>query len=165
MKGTDPEIGRTMEFLSLQDRYAPQNKCFGCGPANAQGLRIKSFADGDETFATWTPSPHHQAFEGALNGGIIGALLDCHSNWTAAYHLMRRSKAESPPCTVTAEYAVKLRRPCPVDSPVHLRAKVVESTDDRATIEATLSSNGELCATCRGTFVAVKPGHPAYHRW
>jgi acyl-coenzyme A thioesterase PaaI-like protein len=130
MEGTDRETGRTMEFLSLQDRYAPQNKCFGCGPANAQGLRIKSFADGDETFATWTPSPHHQAFDGVLNGGIIGALLDCHSNWTAAYHLMKRSGAESPPCTVTAEYAVQLRRPCPVDNPVHLRAQVVESTDD-----------------------------------
>ncbi len=165
MEGTDPEIGRTMEFLSLQDRYAPQNKCFGCGPANAQGLRIKTFADGDETFATWTPAPHHQAFDGVLNGGIIGALLDCHSNWTAAYHLMKRSAAESPPCTVTAEYAVKLRRPCPVDRPVQLRAKVVESSDDRATIEATLTSDGEVCATCRGTFVAVKPGHPAYHRW
>ena len=24
---------------------------------------------------------------------------------------------------------------------------------------------GKVCATCRGTFVAVKEGHPAYHRW
>ena len=30
------------------------------------------------------PEPHHLAFEGVLNGGICGALLDCHSNWTAA---------------------------------------------------------------------------------
>ncbi len=37
----------------------------------------------------FTPEPHHQAFPGMLNGGIIGALLDCHSNWTAAYHLMK----------------------------------------------------------------------------
>jgi len=36
---------------------------------------------------------------------------------------------------------------------------------DRATVEATLSCEGKVCATCRGTFVAVKPGHPAYHRW
>ena len=28
------------------------------------------------------------ANDGVLNGGIIGALLDCHSNWTAAHHLM-----------------------------------------------------------------------------
>ena len=44
-------------------------------------------------------------------------------------------------------------------------ARVVESDDDRATVEATLTAGGEVTATCRGTFVAVKPGHPAYHRW
>ena len=28
-----------------------------------------------------------------LNGGIVGALLDCHSNWAAAYHLMTNAGA------------------------------------------------------------------------
>ena len=27
--------------LSLQDRYAPHSRCFGCGPANERGLRIE----------------------------------------------------------------------------------------------------------------------------
>ena len=156
---------RPDQGTSLQDRYAPQNRCFGCGPANAQGLRIKSFPDGDEVRATWTPSPHHEAFEGILNGGIIGALLDCHSNWTAAYHLMRQSGADTPPCTVTAEYAIKLKRPTPMKGPIELKARVVESSPDRATIEASLEAGGQVCATCRGVFVAVQPGHPAYHRW
>jgi len=31
--------------------------------------------------------------------------------------------------------------------------------------EGRLLAGGELCAACRGVFVAVKPGHPAYHRW
>ena len=48
---------------------------------------------------------------------------------------------------------------------MRLRARVVESSDDRAVVEATLTSGGKVTATCRGTFVAVKPGHPAYHRW
>ena len=65
---------------SLQDRFAPHNACFGCGPANEQGLRIKSMVQGDELLARWTPQSHHEAFPGMLNGGIIGALLDCHSN-------------------------------------------------------------------------------------
>ena len=151
--------------LSLQDRYAPHNACFGCGPANPKGLRIKSHAVGDEVHATWTPERHHEAFEGMLNGGIIGTLLDCHSNWTAAHHLMRKAGADSPPCTVTAEYAVKLRRPCLSAGPVLLRAKVVESDESRAVVEATLEAGDQVCATCRGTFVAVKPGNPAYHRW
>jgi acyl-coenzyme A thioesterase PaaI-like protein len=150
---------------SLQERYAPHSICFGCGPANAQGLRIRSFAHGEEVVAEWKPEPCHQAFEGALNGGIIGTLFDCHCNWTAAHHLMRRADLAAVPPTVTAEFAVRFKRPTPSTSPVTLRARVVESSDDRATVEGTLESAGVVCATCRGTFVAVHPGHPAYHRW
>jgi hypothetical protein len=38
---------------SLQERYAPSNACFGCGPANPQGLRIRSFEEGDAVVAHW----------------------------------------------------------------------------------------------------------------
>jgi acyl-coenzyme A thioesterase PaaI-like protein len=150
---------------SLQETYAPHNACFGCGPANEKGLRIRSFAQGDELVATWTPQPHHEAFPGVLNGGIIGALLDCHLNWAATYHLMKKRGAPTPPCTVTADYAIVLKRPCPTDGPVQLKARVVESTNDRAVVEGTLEAQGKVRATCKGTFVAVEEGHPAYHRW
>ena len=150
---------------SLQERYAPSNKCFGCGPANAKGLRLRSFERDDEVVCEWQPQEHHEAFPGMLNGGIIGSLLDCHCNWTAAWHLMQTTGATSPPCTVTAEYAIKLRRPTPSHGPVLLRAKVVESTDRKAVVEAELLADGQVTATCRGTFVAVREGHPAFHRW
>ena len=47
-------------------------------------------------------------------------------------------------------------------APVRLRARVVESSDDRATVEGTLESGGTVTATCRGTFVIAKKGHPAH---
>ena len=150
---------------SLQERYAPANACFGCGPANPNGLHVRSFLEGEDVVADWRPEPHHEAFPGVLNGGIIGALLDCHSNWAAAVHLMARQGAETPPCTVTADYAVRLLRPAPSAGPVRLHARVAESSEDRAVVEASLEAGGKTCATCRGTFVAVRPGHPAYHRW
>ncbi|HVF56125.1 MAG TPA: PaaI family thioesterase [Pyrinomonadaceae bacterium] len=156
-----------MTEKSLQETYAPASACFGCGPSNPKGLHIRSFAleETGETIAEWTPEPHHEAFPGMLNGGIVGALLDCHSNWAAAWHLMRRTGAATPPCTVTAEYSVKLLRPTPTDNKLKLTAVVVEASDDRAVVEAKLVAGEKICATCRGTFVAVKPGHPAYHRW
>ena len=156
-----------MEELSLQERYSPLGACFGCGPTNEQGLRIRSFVSegGTEVVCDWKPKTHHEAFPGMLNGGIVGALLDCHSNWTAGYHLMLRNRLGQVPCTVTADYAVKLLRPTPTDAALHIAARVVESSEDRAIVEAEITAKGKLCATCRGTFVAVKPGHPAYHRW
>ncbi len=150
---------------SLQETYAPNNRCFGCGPANEKGLRIKSFLQGDDVVCEWRPQPHHLAFDGILNGGICGALLDCHGNWTAAYHLMRKSGATIPPSTVTSEFYVRLKRITPMDATLQLRARVVESTEDTAVVEAEIVADGKVTATCHGTFVAVREGHPAYHRW
>jgi acyl-coenzyme A thioesterase PaaI-like protein len=152
---------------SLQETYASSSTCYGCGPSNPQGLRIRSFVtgDGDEVVAEWQPQPHHEAYPGALNGGIIGTLLDCHSNWAATWHLMQKQGEDHPPATVTAEYCVRFRKPTPTDEPVRLVARVVESKDDRAVVESQIIAKGEVTATFRGTFVAVRPGHPAYHRW
>ncbi len=154
-----------MTEKSLQETYAPNNACFGCGPANDRGLHIRSFPNGDEVVAEFQPQTYQEAFTGMLSGGIIGTLLDCHCNWTAAYHLMKRDVADHPPCTVTADYAIKLLRPTPTDRPLRLVARVVEMKDNRAIVEGELVADGKVTATCSGTFVAVEPGHPAYHRW
>jgi uncharacterized protein (TIGR00369 family) len=154
-----------MTETSLQETYAPNNACFGCGPANARGLHIRSFPNGDEVVAEFQPQTYQEAFTGMLSGGIIGTLLDCHCNWAAAYHLMKRHGADHPPCTVTADYTIKLMRPTPTDRPLRLVARVVELKDNRAVVEGELIADDKVAATCRGTFVAVEPGHPAYHRW
>jgi acyl-coenzyme A thioesterase PaaI-like protein len=115
--------------------------------------------------ATWQPDERYQAFPDMLNGGIIGTLLDCHSNWAAAWHLMTLNGLSQPLCTVTADYAVTLLRPTPLHVPAELTARIVAKSADRATVEAELFSAGKSRAICRGTFVAVRPGHPAYHQW
>ena len=154
-----------MSDESLQDRYASSNACFGCGPANPKGLRIKSHVRGDEVVCEWTPEEHHEAYPDMLNGGISGALLDCHLNWTACHHLMVRDGLSTPPCTVTASYQVELKRPTSTAVPLILRARVVESEGRRVRVEGSIESKGEITATCTGSFVAVKEGHPAFHRW
>ena len=98
---------------SLQEKYAPKGICFGCGCANKKGLQVKSFVENDHIIGKWTSDSHHEAFPGVLNGGIIGSLLDCHSNWAAAYYLMKDQGLNSTPCTVIAEYNIKLNKPTP----------------------------------------------------
>jgi acyl-coenzyme A thioesterase PaaI-like protein len=66
---------------------------------------------------------------------------------------------------VTSEFHVKLLRVTPSNGPLRLRARVVESSADRATVEASVEAGGKTTATCRGVFVAVREGHPAFHRW
>jgi acyl-coenzyme A thioesterase PaaI-like protein len=147
----------------LQETHAPHNKCFGCGAANKEGLGLRSFVSGEHVIADWQPEARYEAFPGVLNGGIIGTLLDCNSNWAAAWFLMRETEAGEPPCTVTAEYTVKLLRPTPTDMPIRLRSRLTGIEEGRrAVIETDLEAGGKVCATFRGLFVAVSPGHPGY---
>ena len=160
MPSSDPQIQ-----LSLQERYAPRSICFGCGPANAEGLRIRSLTvseDSDEVVLEWMPEPHHQAFDGIVNGGIVGALLDCHSNWAAAWHLKRRNDLETTPVTVTADFHVTLKRPTPSDQPLGITAVATQSEGNWVTVDADVLCAGVVTARCTGRFVAVGPGHPAY---
>ena len=155
-----------MDSKSLQETYALEGMCFGCGPKNDKGLRIRSFAEDDNAcVCRWRPQAHHLAFPGALNGGICATLLDCHSNWTTAWHLMRKLGAAYPPSTATAELAVKLLRPTPMDDELIVRGRVVESSLNRAVVEAQLEAKGKVTVTSSAVFVAVKEGHPAFHRW
>jgi acyl-coenzyme A thioesterase PaaI-like protein len=157
-----------MDGPSLQERFAPAGRCFGCGPANPAGLHVASHpssADPAVLVARFEPRPEHEAFAGVVNGGILGTLLDCHANWTAAWHLRAARGLDRPPTTVTLEYAIRLRRPTPSSAPLEVVARVVSAAEDRATVEAEIRSGGTVTATGHGTFVAVKPDHPAYDRW
>lgn len=139
---------------SIQESYWPDGICFGCGPSNHQGLHIRSFVQGEDVVAEWTPQPHHQAFAGVLNGGIIGVLLDCHSNSAAWWALSDGGRELGP--TVTAEYSIKLLRPTPADRSLKLVARAVEVAGRKARVEARIEADGEVTATCVGTFVRPK---------
>ena len=155
-----------MDVRSLQERFAPEGRCFGCGPANEHGLRIRSFAADDGTvIADWQARPEHEAFDGYVNGGILGTLIDCHSNWTGVAALLARDGGTVAPSTVTAEYSVRFRRPTPSDQPLRLIGRAVEVGEDRVTVETAVEVAGVTTATGRATFVRVKEGHPAFGRW
>ena len=120
---------------------------------------------GDQLVATWQADSHYHAFEGMLCGGVIGTLLDCHCNWAGALQLMQINQLDSPPCTVTAEYKIVMKAPTPMQDPIRLQARVVEASQRKAIVHGELIADDQVTATCEGIFVAVKEGHPAFHRW
>ena len=150
---------------SLQELFAPKSSCFGCGPNNKTGLKIRSLVIGNQTHAFWQPHSNYEAFPNVLSGGIIGTLLDCHSNWTAAWAIMNNLHCTKPPCTVTAEYKIKLLKPCPTNNLIQLKASILKSDLKKASIYAEIIAENTIVATCNGLFIAVKEAHPAYNRW
>jgi acyl-coenzyme A thioesterase PaaI-like protein len=149
----------TPEAPAFQD-LLPGNHCYGCGPGNAQGLRLKSRWSGErEARSVFRPQPHHcAASPEVVNGGVIATLIDCHAVCTAmadAYRQAGRGVGEGKPIDyVTGGLEVRYRRPTPMDAIVTVEARVVAATARKTVLECTLSAGGEVCAT--GRVVAVR---------
>ncbi|MBI2539317.1 MAG: PaaI family thioesterase, partial [Deltaproteobacteria bacterium] len=81
-----------MAEQSFQDQGSVRH-CHGCGADNKNGLRIKSYWEGDEAICTWQPEPHHcGGSREIVNGGIIACLIDCHSLNLAIAHTYRNER-------------------------------------------------------------------------
>ncbi len=148
-----------MTRKALQDQWLEWGRqCFGCGRENEHGLQIKSYWEGDETVATWQPKPYHVAFPGALCGGVIATLIDCHATNTAnaaAYRAEGREIGTDPPIGyVTGSLSVKFLKPTPIDKPVTLRARVKEIKGRKIIVSCSLYSGDTKCAT--GEITAIK---------
>jgi acyl-coenzyme A thioesterase PaaI-like protein len=144
--------------LSIQERYLLTENCFGCGPHNPGGLQIRSFPapEGPGVVSTWQPSPHHAANSGALNGGIVSTLLDCHQAAAVVQEMVTRDP-EARDEWVTAELSVRFRRPAPPQLAVELFAEVTDWGEGRVTTAGQLCADGKVCASASGLFARWVP--------
>jgi acyl-coenzyme A thioesterase PaaI-like protein len=135
---------------SIQDTWFPDLTCFGCGPANADGLRLKSVADGEwGATATFLPWPQHDNGLGYLNGGIIATLLDCHSAAAVVHAAHGHGWPPLPGAAlpyVTAGLDVRYRRPAPLTEAVGLVAEITAASEDEMTCEVRLEWDGKVRA-------------------
>jgi len=135
------------------------NHCYGCGPENPKGMQIKSYWDGTESRCTYTPRPEQCAGpEQYVYGGTIASLIDCHCVGTAMahqYELEGREIGEGEPIwCVTGKLMVNYLAPTPIDRPVELVARIVESAGKKTILACTLSSGGT--ATAEGEVIAIR---------
>ncbi len=148
-----------MNLKAIQDYYPDElSYCFGCGRLNGHGHQLKSYWDGDETLAHFTPEPFHIAIPGYVYGGLIASLIDCHGTGTAAlasYRAEKREPGTSPPFRfVTASLHIDFLRPTPLNVELELRGKIIGLKGRKVESEITVSANNEICA--RGRVVAVQ---------
>jgi len=152
-----------MNQKAFQDYYPDGlSYCYGCGRRNEEGLKLKSYWDGEETVAIFNPRPYHIAIPGYVYGGLIASIIDCHSTGTAAaatYRVEGREMGTEPPLRfVTASLHVEYIRPTPLGVPLEVRGKVKEIKGRKVVVSATVSAGGEMVA--KGEVVAVKmPEH------
>jgi acyl-coenzyme A thioesterase PaaI-like protein len=148
-----------MEQEAFQNYYPDElSYCYGCGRLNEQGLKLKSYWDGEETVAIFTPRQYHIAIPGYVYGGLIASIIDCHGTGTAAAafcHAEGREMGTEPPVRfVTASLLVEYIRPTPMGVPLEVRGKVKEIKGRKVVVSAWVSANGEICV--KGEVIAVQ---------
>jgi len=140
--------------------YYPEHlaHCYGCGVQNELGHQIKSYWDGEESVAHFTPQPYHTAIPGYVYGGLLASLIDCHGTGTAAAALYRAAdremNSEPPFRCLTASLHVDYLKPTPLGPVLEIRGKVKEVKGRKVIIEEWIVVNGEI--TVRGEVVAVQ---------
>lgn len=124
----------SMEIISEQEPVQeiawPEGTCYGCGPANTDGLQLKSYLseDGDGLVATYDADKRfNSGVSNVAFGGLIASLIDCHSMWTAIVfaHLdEERPLNDGFIPYVTAQLEVTYQEPTPLDQPINLQSSI-----------------------------------------
>ena len=145
-----------MTELAFQDQYADEYAhCYGCGRLNEDGMKLKSYWDGEETVCRFTPDPKYSGgYPGFLYGGMIASLMDCHGAATA-WAAKSRTVQQVATRFVTASLKVDFRAPTPTNVELEVRGKVSEIKGRKVVVDLTLSANGKLCAEGAAVMVEI----------
>jgi acyl-coenzyme A thioesterase PaaI-like protein len=118
---------------------------------------LKSYVDGEEVTARFTPAAYHISVPGFVYGGLIASLIDCHAMATAAARAeldAGRPVGSAPaPRFVTAALRVDYLKPTPLGVELEVRARVTEKSDRKSIVAVSLFAAGQM--TARGEVVAV----------
>lgn len=133
--------------LPVDTRKSP-DMCFGCGPKNPIGLKLKFHWDGKEARAEFVPDKRHQGWANILHGGIISCLMDEALSYPPYFVGM--------PC-LTAKMEVRLRRPVVVGEKLALVASIVKKNrrlvETRARLEL---EDGTIAAEATGMMFVIR---------
>jgi uncharacterized protein (TIGR00369 family) len=127
-------------------------RCFACGKANAQGLKLPVVEKADGVELDYVVPEEFAGWHGIVHGGIVATILD---------ELLAYACNGANRTMLTAEMTVRYRRPVMIGQPVHGTARV---TDDRGRLmlaEARLHDQaGQLLAEATGKLMQATRKQP-----
>jgi uncharacterized protein (TIGR00369 family) len=128
--------------------HTAQNHCFGCGQANAAGLRLEFFIAGDGSVVGLpTVSDTFEGPVGLVHGGVIATLLD---------EAMSKAVRARGLTAMTRQMEIDYLRPVPSATPIRIEGHVVRSEGRKHWTEARIqNAHGVVLAAGKGLFVEV----------
>jgi uncharacterized protein (TIGR00369 family) len=129
--------------------HSANNRCFGCGPANQNGMHLEFFRTEDGSLVSFSVIPN--TFEGPpgyLHGGIIATLLD---------EAMSKAVRAQGSTSMTRKLEIEYLRPVPSGFPIRIEGRVVRHEPRKHWAEARiLNEEGTALAEGKGFFIEVR---------
>ncbi len=144
---------------AIQDLYPDDvAHCYGCGKNNPEGLHLKTYLENEETVAYYTPDSRFTAIPGAVYGGLLASLMDCHGTGSAAAFICQAENIplEAPLAVrcMTASLKIDYKKMTPMGEKLELRGKLRSIAGRKVIVDITLSVHGEVCVT--GEILAIR---------
>lgn len=117
--------------------------------SNPQALPLDIHFDGDTATARTTANALYEGPPGTVHGGFLAHLLDVILGTLVQAREVRG---------LTANLDLHYRAPTPLDVPLDLHARVVETQGRRIIAEGWVEHDGQRTVEARGTFVDVSQG-------
>ncbi len=96
--------------------FGASQRCFGCGPHNPAGLRLRFTREGDEVVTRFTPGEGLEGPPNVLHGGLQATLVDEVAGWACVGLLGRMG--------FTTSLDVRYIRPVQINAEVEARGRV-----------------------------------------
>jgi len=132
--------------------HMAHNRCFGCGQANPDGLRLDFLLAEDGSVVCLPTIPDiYEGPPGIVHGGIIATLLD---------EVMSKTVRALGLTGLTSQLEIVYRFPVHSGVPIRLEGRLVRIEGRKHWTEARLlDSKGRVLAEGKGLFVAMRSGH------
>jgi uncharacterized protein (TIGR00369 family) len=129
--------------------HAAQNRCFGCGPANATGLQLEFLlAEDGSVVCLQTVPDRFEGPSGYVHGGIIATLLD---------EAMSKAVRASGRTSMTRQMEIDYLRPVPSGAAIRIEGRVVRSEGRKHWTEAKImNAKGTALAQGKGLFIEIR---------
>ena len=129
----------------------PRNRCFACGEANREGLRLRFTYDPlrVEAFCEVSIAAKYQGATGYAHGGIIATLLD---------EAMAKANGMGGIRAMTARLQISYRKAVPLQTKLKLSGRRIKKQGRKLYLRSELrSAENVVLAEARGLFIELNP--------
>ena len=127
--------------------FGEDQPCFGCGPKNPLGFKLRYQEDGEALVTCFVPGPHHQGPLGVMHGGLVATVADETAGWVVIAKLGKFG--------FTTSFQARYRRPVRIGLPTECRGWITKQSRRVVRVHTATSQAGQECSEADFTFAIL----------